>query len=201
VVGRGKFDAAMAIGAARFESTRDLQGRLDFSFEDTDARTLPVADQLARFVPLFGLPSTEFERGRMVGFISRGDLRMRSLALWGPQLSVLGSGNIGLGSGRLDLQLVVRVGGGLSQQIASSYLSQLAATSIPPVELLLQINRLVANRAIFLRVAGTASKPVIQPQTGRIIEQALLRTLLEQAAPIASVAIGAPVGTAAAASQ
>lgn len=201
VVGRGKFDAAMAIGAARFESTRDLQGRLDFSFEDTDARTLPVADQLARFVPLFGLPSTEFERGRMVGFISRGDLRMRSLALWGPQLSVLGNGNIGLGSGRLDLQLVVRVGGGLSQQIASSYLSQLAATSIPPVELLLQINRLVANRAIFLRVAGTASKPVIQPQTGRIIEQALLRTLLEQAAPIASVAIGAPVGTAAGASQ
>ncbi len=52
--------------------------------------------------------------------------------------------------------------------------------SVPPVELLLQINRLVANRAIFLRVAGTSSQPIIQPQTARFIEQALLRSLLEQ---------------------
>ncbi len=34
---------------------------------------------------------------------------MRSLALWGRQLSVLGSGNVGLTNGRLDVQLVVRV--------------------------------------------------------------------------------------------
>ncbi len=109
----------------------------------------------------------------------------------GRQLSVLGSGNVGMLTGRLDVQLVVRTGGGLSQQVAANYLTQLAATSVPPVELLLQINRLVANRAIFLRVAGTASKPVVQPQAARMIEQALLRSLLEQAVgfgPAASAA-------------
>ncbi|MGN6543981.1 MAG: hypothetical protein ACTHK7_02955 [Aureliella sp.] len=188
VIGRGKFDADLELGANRFVTTRDLSGRLDFRFSDTDAQTLPVADQLARFVPLFGLPSTEFERGRIVGFISQGALRMRSLALWGRQLSVLGSGSIGLANQRLDVQLVIRVGGGLTEQIASNYLAQLAATSVPPLELILQINRLVANRAIFLRVGGTASKPVIQPQAGRMIEQALLRSLLEQVAPVTAVA-------------
>ncbi len=196
VVGRGKFDGVVEIAASDFRTSRDLQGRVDLDFEDTDARTLPIAGQLARFVPLFGLPSTEFERGRLVATISRGDLRMRSLALWGRQLSVIGSGNVGLVSGQLDLQLVVRVGGGLSQQIAANYLTQLAASAVPPVELVLQINRLVANRAIFLRVAGTTSQPVIQPQAGRIVEQALLRSLLEQAAPILSATIATPVANA-----
>lgn len=181
VVGKGKFDAAVALSSSNLRSLRDLRGAVDVSFEDTDARTLPVADQLARFVPLFGLPSTEFESGKLSATISQGDLRMRSLALWGRQLSVLGSGNVGMSSGRLDMQLVVRTGGGLSQQVAANYLSQLAATTVPPLELILQINRLVANRAIFLRIAGTASKPVIQPQAARMIEQTLLRSLLEQA--------------------
>lgn len=180
VVGKGKFDALVNVSSSNLRSLRDLRGVLDLSFEDTDARTLPVADQLARFVPLVGLPSTEFESGKLSATISQGDLRMRSLALWGRQLSVLGSGNVGISTGRLDMQLVVRTGGGLSQQVASNYLAQLAATSVPPVELVLQINRLVANRAIFLRIAGTASKPVIQPQAARMIEQTLLRALLEQ---------------------
>ncbi len=149
VVGKGKFDADLNVSAADLRSVRDLQGTLDLAFEDTDARTLPVADQLARFVPLIGLPSTEFERGKISATISRGDLRMRSLALWGQQLSVLGSGNVGMTSGRLDLQLVIRTGGGLSQQVAANYLTQLAASTVPPVELILQINRLVANRAVF----------------------------------------------------
>ena len=188
VVGKGKFNAVLNANAADLRSIRDLQGVLDLSFEDTDARTLPVADQLTRFVPLFGLPSTEFERGKMSATISRGDLRMRSLALWGRQLSVLGSGNVGMVSGRLDMQLVIRTGGGLSQQVASNYLTQLAATTVPQVELLLQINRLVANRAIFLRVAGTTSKPVIQPQAAQMIQRALLRSLLEQAVPIVPTA-------------
>ncbi len=184
VVGKGKFDAVVNVSSYDARSLQDLQGVLDLSFEDTNARTLPVADQLARFVPLFALPSTEFESGKLSATISRGDLRMRSLALWGRQLSVLGSGNVGMASGRLDLQLVVRTGGGLSQQVAANYLTQLAASSVPPVELVLQINRLVANRAIFLRIAGTTAKPVIQPQAARIIEQALLRSLLEQAVGI-----------------
>lgn len=192
VVGRGKFNADVTLTSPRFQTLRDLRGRVDLVFEDTDARTLPVADQLARFVPLFGLPSTEFERGRLTAFLSRGDLRIRSLALWGRQLTVLGTGNVGLVSGRLDLELVVRVGGGLSQQVASNYLSQLAATAVPPVELVLQINRLVANRSLFLHVGGTTAQPVTQPQTGRIIEQALLRSLLEQAAPIVPALTGSP---------
>ncbi len=182
VVGKGKFDAALTLTASDARSIRDLRGVLELSFEDTDARTLPVADQLTRFVPLFGLSSTEFENGKLSATISQGALRMRSLALWGRQLSVLGSGNVGMSNGRLDLQLVIRTGGGLSQQVAANYLAQLAATAVPQVELILQINRLVANRAVFLRVAGTASKPVIQPQAARMIEQALLRSLLEQAA-------------------
>ena len=188
VVGKGKFNAVLNASAGDLRSVRDLQGVLDLSFEDTDARTLPVADQLTRFVPLFGLPSTEFERGKLSATISRGDLRMRSLALWGRQLSVLGSGNVGMVSGRLDMQLVIRTGGGLSQQVAANYLTQLAATTVPQVELLLQINRLVANRAIFLRVAGTTSQPVIQPQAAQMIQRALLRSLLEQAVPIVPTA-------------
>lgn len=195
VVGKGKFDANLNVGSADFRTVRDLRGTLDLTFEDTDARTLPVADQLTRFVPLFGLPSTEFESGKLSATISQGDLRMRSLALWGQQLSVLGSGNVGMATGRLDMQLVVRTGGGLSQQVAANYLTQLAATSVPPIELLLQINRLVANRAIFLRVAGTASKPVIQPQAARMIEQALLRSLLEQAVGFGPAATAASNAT------
>ncbi len=181
VVGKGKFNALLNLASPNASSVQDLRGVLDLTFEDTDARTLPVADQLTRFVPLFGLPSTEFERGKLSATISQGALRMRSLALWGRQLSVLGSGNVGIASGRLDLQLVIRTGGGLSQQVAANFLTQLAATTVPQVELVLQINRLIANRAIFLRVAGTASKPVIQPQTARMLERALLRSLLEQA--------------------
>ena len=189
VVGKGKFDAAVNLNSSNVRSLRDIRGGLELSFEHTDARTLPVADQLTRFVPLFGLPSTEFERGKMSATISQGDLRMRSLALWGKQLSVLGSGNVGMASGRLDMQLVIRTGGGLSQQVAANYLAQLAATAVPQVELLLQINRLIANRAIFLRVAGTTSKPVIQPQAARMIERALLRSLLETAAPFAATGL------------
>ncbi len=82
VVGKGKFNANLNVGSSNVRSLRDLRGSVDLTFEDTDARTLPVADQLTRFVPLLGLPSTEFESGKLSATISQGDLRVRSLALW-----------------------------------------------------------------------------------------------------------------------
>jgi hypothetical protein len=190
VVGRGRFDASLTLGASRLTGVQDLQGAFDLQLANTEAQTLPLSTQLARFVPLFGFPSTEFVRGGVRGSITAGNLRIRDLALWGPQISVLGSGVVGMTNGRLDLQLVVRTGGGFSQQVAAGYLARFASTAVPPAELLLRLNRLLANRALYLGVTGTASQPVIQPQAAQIVGEVLLRSLLEQAAPLGAAAWG-----------
>lgn len=186
VIGTGTFHGELGIRADHLRGPQDLQGRLQLQFADADAQTLPLADSLARFVPLLGYASTQFDRGTLVGDISRGALRIQKLALTGKQLAVVGDGSVGLTSGRLDLQLVVQTGGGIGRQVASAYLAEIAADAAAPLALLLEINRVVANRAVFLKVGGTSSKPVIQPQAARILGRILLQSLLEQALPVSA---------------
>ncbi|MFO1063033.1 MAG: AsmA-like C-terminal region-containing protein [Pirellulales bacterium] len=186
VIGTGTFHGELSIQADHLRGPQDLHGRLQIQFADADAQTLPLADPLARFIPLLGYASTEFDRGTLVGDISRGALRIQKLALTGKQLAVVGDGSVGLTTGRLDLQLVIQTVGGIGRQVAAAYLAEIAADAAAPLALLLEINRVVANRAVFLKVGGTASKPVIQPQAGRILGRILLQSLLEQALPVSA---------------
>lgn len=125
----------------------------------------------------------------MHGYIGQGQLRIRDFLLLGDNFWIVGQGNAGLLSNRLDIEAVLETGGGITQQFSQAALTRFAVGIVPQAALLAELNTLLSNRSVYFQIAGTTAKPVIQARPAQSIGKALLQNVRRQllAAPTAAL--------------
>ncbi len=177
VLGTGRFDAVANLQSKDATSIAALIGAVEINFESGDAQSLPILTELGRYVPLLQLASTDITGGTLHGFVGQGQLRIRDFILLGESFWIVGQGNAGLVSNRLDIEAVLETGGGLTDQLAQSAFTRLAVGVLPQAALLAELNTLLSNRSIYFHIGGTTSKPVVQARPAQIIGKALIQNV------------------------
>jgi hypothetical protein len=180
VVGTGQFDAAINLQSRNAASLAALTGAVEIDFESGDTQSLPILRELGRFVPLLQLASTDITGGTLYGYIGQGQLRIRDFILLGDAFWIVGQGNAGLLSNRLDIEAVLETGGGITQRLSQAALARLAVGLVPQAALLAELNNLLSNRSVYFHIGGTTGKPVIQARTAQSLGKALLQNVQRQ---------------------
>lgn len=189
VVGTGKFNAAINLQSRNATSLAALIGAVKIDFESGDTQSLPLLRELGRFVPVLQLASTDITGGTLHGYIGQGQLRIRDFLFLGDAFWIVGHGNAGLLSNRLDIKAVLETGGGITQQFSQAALTRLAVGIVPQAAFLAELNTLLSNRSVYFHIGGTTGKPVIQARPAQSIGKALLQNVRRQllAAPTAAL--------------
>jgi hypothetical protein len=181
--GHGELDGTLVIGGSGIQSAADLTGRFDARLGGTEARAVPGLVATQAYLGAFSLAGTTFDAGRMRGNISGGVVRLDEFWLAGENLRVWADGNIRLPAGRMDLVAVVQTGDFAAQNLA--LLALLETATLPagiPVGAVIELNRLVSNRTLYLDVVGTFADPRLRLKPVDTLRENASRLFLRQAA-------------------
>jgi translocation and assembly module TamB len=178
----GRFDFA----SRDLRSANDLTGSLIASFEQSQALSMPILQQVAPFLGVG--PSTTFQKGKARAGLDRGLLRIQQLALEGGNLKVHAEGTIALDD-RLNLSVTANTGS-FGPDFPGSRLLRLrvAALGPLPVQVAQQAINLLSNQVIHLEVTGTTRNPIIRVRPLATLSEEGIRFFLDRAVTGSSVA-------------
>lgn len=177
ILGTGRFDGRVQLGSSDASSLAALSGLLQIDFDRGDAQSVPLLPDLARYVPVLQLASTDITDGRLRARIGQGVLRIQDLFLNGDAFWLVGQGYASLIGGQLDIEAVLQTGGGIEQQAKQQVVQRLALGLLPQAALLIEINDLLRNRSLYFHIGGTTSQPVIQARLVQTLGKALLQNV------------------------
>ncbi len=177
IIGTGRFDAQAALHSDDAGKLSALTGPLRLDFQSGDAAAVPILADLGRLLPVLQLSATDINNGRLNAQFGQGQLRLLNFYLTSDAFWLVGNGTTSLATGGLDISAVISTGGGIESQIAQGASQKLIAAALPQLLLFTQLNDLVRNRTVYLRIGGRTSRPVIQPQLAPTLARVLLQNV------------------------
>ncbi|HEX6984268.1 MAG TPA: hypothetical protein VF170_02775, partial [Planctomycetaceae bacterium] len=118
-------------------------------------------------------------------YVRRGVARVDELTLAGPAFRIFAEGAVALASGRLALDVVADTSPARADRLLAGFLLRQFVDYGTPIGWIERANRLIAERAIYLRVTGTIRRPVIRVRPVEQLGQEAVRFFLnELAAPV-----------------
>ena len=198
VIGSGRFDAQAALRSNDAGNLSALAGPLRLDFQRGAAGAVPILADLGRLLPILQINSTEINGGRLNAQFGQGQLWLQNFYLTSDAFWLVGNGTTSLSTGALDIAAVLDTGGGLETQIVQGASQRIIAAALPQLLLFTQLNDLVRNRTVYLRIGGRTSQPVIQPQVAPTLARGLLQNIRRSL--LATPALGA-IGASAAAER
>lgn len=163
-VGAGQLSGRLDFATDNLADTNSYTATLDASLQQAQAMQLPVLRQLTPFLMPGQSGSAIFQTGAAQARLSRSIIRVQRLQLEGPILQLIVQGTATL-EGRLNLEAIANTGGLAAN---APFLRQLSADMGDgplPLALLGQATRLLSIRLVRLRIAGTASLPIVERDT------------------------------------
>jgi hypothetical protein len=170
IIGTGKFNGRINLQSRDASSLPALNGQLQIDFNQGDAQSVPALSELARYVPVLQLASSDITDGRLRARIGSGQLRIQDILLNGETFWLAGSGNASLVGGRLDLEAILQTGGGIQQQLSQQLLQRIALGIVPQAAVVAELNDLIGNRTLYFHIGGTTARPVVQARAGALLD-------------------------------
>ena len=177
--GNGKLGGSLELSARNFRSEKDLTGSFRGELKQSSALSLPLLDQLSRFLGNAGtLRNESFESDAIDLTMSKGRIDIRQFRLQNALTSILITGSAWL-NGKLDLEVAARV----ERINQPTLIDQLAGSPIaravgPQAAFFAQAADFLSERIVFLDVTGTASRPQFRLNPGKQLREEAIRYFL-----------------------
>lgn len=179
--GNGQLSGTLAISGRNVRSLADVQATLRADLENASSGSIPVVDELRRFVPGIGLGgATQFSEGRLEARLVRGVFQLDKFFLASRLVQIYVTGRINL-FGRLRLEAVVSTGELGNPVLAETLLLQIISVPAAPITALQAANDFLSHRTIHLAIHGTLRRPIIRPRPMQSLPQEVVRFFLRRA--------------------
>lgn len=180
-IGQGNLSGSLTLDGRNIRGASDLTGRFEGTLAGTEASAVPGLSRARSYLGPIGGSSFTFTDGVVRGQIIRGLAIIDRLALRSERLRVAANGTIRLDNSRMNIDAVAATGDFSVQSLAWGVATrQLALAASPPLALLLNINRLINDRTVYLRIGGTPGAPVVNVRPVETVGQNALRYLLQE---------------------
>ncbi len=180
-IGRGNVSGSLTLDGRNIRGASDLTGRFEGTLAGTEASAVPGLSRARSYLGPIGGSSLTFTEGTIRGQIIRGLAIIERLALRSERLRVAANGSIRLDNSRMNIDAVAATGDFSVQNLAWGVAArQLALSASPPLALLLNVNRLINDRTVYLRIGGTPGAPVVRVRPVETLGQNALRYLLQE---------------------
>lgn len=177
-LGRGDLSGKLQLSGRDISSIADIGGDFRFQLSGTDAAAVPGLSRAGALLGASALVGVRFERGEVAGSVSRGNLFLEAFQLLSDRVAVNGSGRVGLLDNRMDINAMLLTGDFHGQNAILGTLGRnVVLQAIPVVE----INRLLSNRAVVVDLGGTLQSPIVQLLPGETLRVNSGRFLTEEA--------------------
>ncbi|MEO1526688.1 MAG: AsmA-like C-terminal region-containing protein [Planctomycetota bacterium] len=177
-LGRGDVSGKLQLSGRNVVSADDIRGDFRFFLTGTDATAVPGLSNVGTLLGASSLVGVRFESGEVVGSISRGDMQIKEFLMTSDRVALSGNGRLGLFDNRMDVKATLMTGDFQGQNaLIGSFGRRVALQAIPVVE----INRLLSNRAVVVDIRGTVQSPIVQLLPGETIRVNGGRFLTEEA--------------------
>jgi hypothetical protein len=187
-IAHGSVSGELTLGGRGIRGIHDLKGRFDARLGTTQAAAIPGLIQADQFLGLITLSGTQFKQGRVEGVIGSGDALINEFELSSDRIRVWSQGKIRLDNLRMDMEVVISTGDfRLANQELLAFAGQLAMQSVFPVTTLVELNRLLRDRTIYLDVTGSMRDPRLRLKPLDIIREEALRFLIRELLVAASI--------------
>jgi len=156
---------------------------------------VPGLPKTQNFLGAVSLGSIRFEEGFMAGTIGAGAISLSQFWLLDDQLRVFADGSIRLADGRMQIDAVLNTGDFAAQNLLLRQLaSATTLNAVIPLGVIIQVNELLSNRTLLLRLSGPASNPQVRLKTVETLRENAVDFFLRQAARgVAAAIIGTSV--------
>lgn len=186
----GRVSGQLSLSSRNYRTLADLEGSLLATFAGSQAQNLPVIGSVVDVARLPTGGGGTVDRGELRVFIRNGVARVEQLALAGPSFRLIAQGTVALISQRLALDVVADTSPARADRLLAAFLLRQFIDYATPVGWIARANRFIAERAIYLRVTGTVSRPVVRVRPVEQLGQEALRFLLvEIAGPVGGTAV------------
>ena len=177
-LGRGDLSGKLQLSGRNVNSMEDVRGDFRLHLSGTDAAAVPGLSKAGALLGASALAGTRFERGEVLGTLSRGNVFLKQFQMLSDRAAVSGEGRIGLRDNRMDIKATLLTGDFQGQNaLIGSLGRQVALQAIPVVEL----NRILSNRAVVVDLGGTLQSPIVQLLPGETARVNGTRFLTEEA--------------------
>ena len=173
----GRVNGSLVLQGRRVTGLNDLTGSARLTLAGGQPRGLPIVDRVVPFLGGGAAAGGGGQRGALDATLRAGVARVQRFTLSSSGVRVFGEGTVTAATGRLDLDVVADTG---RRDAAEAVLLRLAeeAAGPTPVGLALRASRLLRDRVVYLKVTGTAERPVVRIQADRQLREEAARFLL-----------------------
>jgi uncharacterized protein involved in outer membrane biogenesis len=185
-LGSGRMNGQFTFSGSDMRSLDDLTGQVVATIGEGPVYDLPVFSRIAEYtVPSVSTRGLiQFNQGELRGRLAKGQFRIERLAMTGASSSLFLDGTIGARTGRLDLDVVATTGQvGLNAGLLRGYAVRTLAAGSVPVQVALEVSRLLSNRTIRARVTGTLNQPIVNVNLAGVLTEEAVRFFLEPYLP------------------
>jgi len=190
--GSGRLTGRLDFAGTDVRSINDLTATLEATLRQTQALQLPVLSALTPFLPTMS-SALAFQTGSVRAVLSRGVIRIQSLALQGNLVQLFVQGTVTV-QGALNLEVIVNIG---RLNADSPWLRllgvRLPASGAAPLALLQQATNFLSARVVSLHVEGTIRNPSVRVQVLPLLTEDAFRFFVGRLAPVAPEFMGGPV--------
>ena len=176
----GRFDFA----GRDVQAVKDLSGTLSGKFSGSGGFIqLPLFKALTPYINGFSSFS-QAKDGEIRGRLGKGLFRIEKFTLSSTNAAIYADGTVGVSNGRLDMDVVAQTG-----QIGPSPTIVRLIRFIPvagpiPLGVLIDINDILSNRIVRLKVVGTTHRPVVRVNTANFLAENAARYFLNKYSPV-----------------
>ena len=172
----GQVTGTFKFASRNFRGLADLEGKLNATLKGGKTQGLPVIDDVGRIA---GLPAGGLiDKGEVVANLGGGVARLSKFTITGKNFALFAEGTIALASWRLALDVVVDNSPQRQDRVLAEILLRQFVENATPLGALARANRLLAERAAYLRVTGTLARPIIRVRPAEQLQQTTLRFFL-----------------------
>ena len=173
----GRVNGRLVLQGRRVTGLNDLTGTARLTLAGGQPRGVPIVDRVIPFLGGGARGGGGGQRGALDATLRGGVARVRRFTLSASGVRVFAEGTVTAATGRLDLDVVADTG---RRDAVESVVLRLAeeAAGPTPVGLALRATRLLRDRVVYLKVTGTADRPVVRLQADRQLREEAARFLL-----------------------
>lgn len=177
--GRGRISGELTLKGQNVASVRDLSGKLNATLRDVQPHGMPVVSVLLPYLrPALG-GGRLIDEGELKVQFTNGIARVEKLTLSGDALQLYADGTATYPGERLRLNVIANTRLlGTNRFAAQGLLDALPAVGPTPITLLVEADRFVSDRVIYLRVTGTVHRPTVRIEPVPMLEEEALRFFL-----------------------